>query len=410
MPLFDGPSGFPRGAPAKGFRVCTIAGFRRNRRMERFQSEAVVIGAGVVGLAVARALAQAGHETLILEKNAELGAETSSRSSEVIHAGLYPDYPPGSLKARLCVEGRERLYAFAAGHGVACRRIGKWLVATTPDQTAMLAAIQAAAQRHGVTDLAPLPAATVKAEEPALRFTEVLASPSTGIIDSHAYMLALLGDAESSGARLVRKAAVMAVARAEGGWRLTVDNGGEAHVLHARLVVNSAGLWANRLAARIAGLEARFIPTLHLAKGNYAAYQGAVPFRRLIYPVPEPGGLGVHLTLDLAGGGRLGPDVEWLEHDDPARIDYAPPPGIAQDFAARARSWWPDLEAARLTPAYSGVRPKLHPKGTAMVDFRIDGPQVHGLAGLVNLFGIESPGLTASLAIARHVVELLDHA
>ena len=373
--------------------------------MEQVQCEAVVIGAGVVGLAIARALAQAGRETLILEKNANFGMETSARNSEVIHAGLYPDYPPGSLKARLCVEGREQLYEFADGHGVPHRRIGKWLVANSPDNDA-LAVLHAAARNHGVTDLIPMSAAQVRAEEPQLRFAEVLASPSTGIIDSHAYMLALLGDAQAHGAQWVREAAVTGVARAPGGWRLTVANAQAMVAVTARLVVNSAGLWATRLAGTIEGLAPQFIPALHPAKGSYAAYHGAVPFRRLIYPLPEPGGLGVHLTLDLAGQGRLGPDVEWLSNDNPAEIDYAVRPGIGQDFAARARDWWPDVDAARLAPAYSGVRPKLVRDGQA-TDFRIDGPQVHGLAGLVNLFGIESPGLTASLAIGRHVAELL---
>ena len=260
--------------------------------MERLECEAVVIGAGAVGLAIARALALAGHETLILEKHNDFGQETSARNSEVIHAGLYPDYPP--LKARLCVEGRDLLYAFAADHGVPHKRIGKWLVATEPNNQKLLA-IQRAAQEHGVTDLTLLPAAQVRAEESELRFAEVLASPSTGIIDSHAYMLALLGVAEAEGANLVRDADVTAMEPSGDGWALAVRNAGEAMALHARLVVNSAGLWATGLAGNIAGLDPRFVPTLHPAKGSYAVYNGKVPFQRLIYPMPETGGLGVHL-------------------------------------------------------------------------------------------------------------------
>ena len=374
---------------------------------ESLECEAVVIGAGVVGLAVARALAMAGHETLILERTSRIGSETSSRNSEVIHAGLYPFYPQGSLKGRLCVAGRKQLYEFAASHGVPHRRTGKWLVATNPAQLDKLEAIQTAARGHGVTDLTPMAAATVRAEEPHLRFSEVVASPSTGIIDSHAYMLALLGDAEAHGARLVFDAEVEQVAAVKNGWRLHVRNGGERLALMARLVVNSAGLYAQTVARATEGLNPALVPSLHLAKGSYAAISGRTPFSRLIYPMPEPGGLGVHLTLDMAGAGRLGPDVEWLGHDDPARIDYGVRDTIAQEFVARARDWWPEIQAERLSPAYSGVRPRIAPSHQAAVDFRIDGAEIHGLAGLVNLFGIESPGLTASLAIGDAVAALL---
>ena len=376
--------------------------------MEQFHCEAVVVGAGVVGLAIAQALARAGHETLILEKNGQFGTETSARNSEVIHAGLY--YPQDSLKARLCVRGRDQLYDFAARHGVPHRRIGKWLVAAAPENLAELAAIQASARANGVTDLAPVPAATIRNEEPDLQACDVVASPSTGIIDSHAYMLALLGVAEAHGAQLVRDADVIAIARDGDGWRVIVNNKSEQIALTARWVVNSAGLWSHAMAARIEALAPALIPPLRLAKGSYAAWSGRTPFRRLIYPMPEPGGLGVHWTLDMAGQGRLGPDVEWLDSADPSQIDYAVRPGIAALFAARARGWWPGVDAARLTPAFSGVRPKLALGARSSTnDFRIDGPAAHGLAGLVNLFGIESPGLTASLAIADHVVELLGH-
>jgi L-2-hydroxyglutarate oxidase LhgO len=375
--------------------------------MEHFHSQVVVIGAGVVGLAIGRAFARAGHETLILEKNPRLGMETSGRNSEVIHAGLYPDYPKGSLKAGLCIRGRQLLYDFAERTGVPHRRTGKWLVAASADQASRLDAIRIAARAHGVTELTLLPAEKVRAEEPALRFHEVVSSPLTGIIDSHALMLALLGDAEAGGAKLVCRAPVLGLSPTGGGWQLQVG-GAEPAVVESRLVINSAGLWAQGLAARIDGLAPALVPPLHLAKGNYLAYHGAVPFRRLIYPMPEPGGLGVHLTLDLAGQGRLGPNVEWLEGDDPSSIDYVVPTSLIAGFAQAARAWWPDLNPDRLSPAYSGVRPKLAGRAQSEgVDFRIDGPGRHGLAGLVNLFGIESPGLTASLAIAEHVMGLL---
>jgi len=377
----------------------------RKAGMERLECEAVVIGAGVVGLAVARALAMAGRETVILERATLIGSETSSRNSEVIHAGLYHYYPP--LKESLCIAGRKQLYDFAASHGVAHRRIGKWLVATSPAQVPELETIQAFARANGVTDLAPVAAAAVRREEPHLRFTEVVASPSTGIIDSHAYMLALLGDAQAHGAQLVFDAEVEQLEREKNSWRLNVRNGVERLALGAGLIVNSAGLYAQAIARATEGLDQALVPRLYLAKGNYAAISGRTPFSRLIYPMPEPGGAGVHLTLDMAGQGRLGPNVEWLGHDDPSRIDYAVQDDIIEGFAARARAWWPELKTERLSPAYSGVRPRIAPKEQLAVDFRIDGPALHGLPGLVNLFGIESPGLTASLAIADTVVALL---
>ena len=392
------------------FWVVRMANCGQKAAMERMECEAVVIGAGVVGLAVARALAMAGRETLILERAALIGSETSSRNSEVIHAGLYPDYPPGSLKARLCVEGKTKLYEFARSHGVPHRQMGKWLVAASPAQLPKLETILTAARGHGVMDLTPVAAETVRDEEPELRFTEVLSSPSTGIVDSHAYMLALLGDAEAHGANLVLDAQAQHLRRDGNGWRIDLRNGGEQLDLHARLVVNCAGLFAQGLAHVTEGLEPHFVPQLYMAKGSYAAISGRTPFTRLIYPMPEPGGLGVHLTLDMAGQGRLGPDVELLKTDDPTNIDYAVRQTIAEDFVARARDWWPNVQASRLSPAYSGVRPKLSPPGQAAVDFRIDGPQLHGLAGLVNLFGIESPGLTSSLAIGDWVANLLKEA
>ena len=300
---------------------------------ETFSCDAVVIGAGVVGLAIARALAQRGLETFILEKNAHFGMETSARNSEVIHAGIY--YPKDSLKAQLCVAGRDLLYAFCASHGVGHKRLGKLIVATHAGQEAQLGALARAAADNGVTDLKPLSKAQIVALEPELAATQGLFSPTTGVIDSHQYMLALLGDAEGAGASLVRDAEVTAIARNGDGYGLTVRNAGETLTLQTRILVNSAGLWAQKTAGMIEELEARFVPPLYLAKGNYATLSVKSPFRHLVYPVPEPGGLGVHLTLDMGGAARFGPNVQWLDNNDPAAIDYTVSPDLPRDFAAQ---------------------------------------------------------------------------
>ena len=368
-------------------------------------TDAVVIGAGVVGLAIARALALRGLETFILEKNAHFGMETSARNSEVIHAGIY--YPKDSLKAQLCVEGKHLLYDFCESHGVGHKRLGKLIVATHADQSAQLEKLLQAAADNGVTDLKRLSKAEIAALEPDLFAVEGLFSPSTGIIDSHQYMLALLGDAEGAGAHLVRDAEVKAVSRTADGYRLSVDNDGELLELECHILVNSAGLWAQKIAGLVEGLDKAFVPPLFLAKGNYATLSAKSPFRHLVYPVPEPGGLGVHLTLDMGGGARFGPNVEWLENNDPAVIDYTVSPGMPDLFAPRIAQYWPAVTAAMLTPGYSGVRPKTAGPKDSIADFRIEGPQVHGLPGLVNLFAIESPGLTSSLAIAQRVHALL---
>jgi L-2-hydroxyglutarate oxidase LhgO len=365
--------------------------------MEQFEAEAVVIGAGAVGLAVARALQLAGHDTVILEKNSHIGMETSARNSEVIHAGIY--YPQGSLKAQLCVRGKALLYDFCAAHGVPHRRLGKLIVGHAGQET-QIAAIAKAAAGNGVDDLQPLGAAEIAALEPEVTATQGLFSPSTGIIDSHQYMLALLGDLT-----LVKNCDITAIRREGDGWSLQVSNDGEDLILNTRLVVNAAGLWAASVAQRIEGLSD--IPPLHLAKGSYASLAVKSPFNHLVYPVPEPGGLGVHVTLDMGGRARFGPNVEWLASDDPAQIDYTVSPDIAARFAPVIAQYWPGIREEMLTPDYSGVRPKLSGPGQAAADFRMDGPAVHGLTGLVNLFGIESPGLTASLAIAEHVMGLL---
>lgn len=360
--------------------------------------DCVVIGAGVVGLAVARALALAGREVLILEGERQFGSWTSARNSEVIHAGIY--YPKGSLKARLCVEGRDRLYAFCEARNVPHRRCGKLIVATQAAQVGDLAQIERAARDNGVRGLRRLTAVEAKVLEPEVICAEALLSPETGIIDSHAYMLALLTEAEAHGAQLVCNTQVDRLTIESGGWAVHCQ--GLDEPLLAQLVVNSAGLAAQALAARTEGLASDFAPRLHLAKGVYFTYAGRAPFQRLIYPVPEPGGLGTHLTLDLAGQARFGPDVEWVE-----AVDYNVDPGRKAKFLAAVRQFWAGVDSERLAPGYAGVRPKLSGPGEPAADFCISGPEAHGLAGLVNLFGIESPGLTASLAIAAEVAHQL---
>jgi len=360
--------------------------------MENYSCDAVVIGAGAVGLAIARQLARNGDDVILLEKNEHFGMETSARNSEVIHAGIY--YPQGSLKARLCARGKELLYDFCDSHGVPHKRIGK-LVVGHSGQEAQITSIANAARDNGVA-LQPLDRSQIAALEPAVKADIGLFSPTTGIIDSHQYMLALLGDLT-----LVRGVEVAAILRNGEGWRVTA---GEDQI-ETRIVVNAAGLWAQGVAHRIEGLEN--VPPIHLAKGNYATLSVKAPFRHLVYPVPEAGGLGVHVTLDMGGRARFGPDVEWLASNDPAEIDYTANPAVAAKFAPIIARWWPDVRQDMLTPDYAGVRPKLVGPGAPNADFRIDGPATHGLPGLVNLFGIESPGLTASLAIAEYVEGLL---
>ena len=362
--------------------------------------ECVVIGAGVVGIAVARALALAGHEVLVLEAAEGIGTGTSSRNSEVIHAGIY--YPRGSAMARLCVRGKRMLYAFCADHGVPFRNCGKLIVATDAAEEERLAGIRAAAAANGVDDLRLLSGAEARALEPALECTAALLSPSTGIVDSHGYMLALQGEAEAAGAIFAFRAPVAGGrATAEG---VVLETAGAAPaVLRARLVVNSAGLAAPAVARGISGMPRQMIPTPYYAKGNYFVLSGSNPFSRLIYPVPVAGGLGVHLTIDLAGQARFGPDVEWI-----AAPDYTVDPRRADGFYAAIRRYWPGLADGALHPGYAGVRPKIVSPAVAKQDFVIQGPDAHGVAGLVNLFGIESPGLTAAIALAEEVREITD--
>lgn len=364
--------------------------------------DCIVAGAGVVGLAVARELARNGLETIIVEAVDAIGTETSSRNSEVIHAGIY--YPQGSLKAQLCVKGRDQLYAYAAERGVPHKRCGKLIVATLPEQEATLAAIVDKARNCGVDDLVMLSAAEAQAMEPSLRCTAAVLSPTTGIVDSHALMLSLLGEAEEHGAHLSLNTEIVS-GRIEADHFVlqTHDRStGSDYEIAARHFINAAGLGANALAGKLDGLDPKFVPTLRYARGNYFSVTGRPAFSRLIYPVPEPGGLGVHLTLDLNGGMRFGPDVEWIEEKD-----YSVDPRRADHFYGEIRKYWPDLGDDTLSPTYSGIRPKLSAPGEAAADFVIQGPQTHGVRNLVNLFGIESPGLTSSLAIAEEAVALL---
>lgn len=362
--------------------------------------DAVVIGAGVVGLAVARALALAGREVIVLDAENAFGTGTSSRNSEVIHAGLY--YPTGSLRARLCVRGKQLLYDYCASHGVAHQRCGKLIVASQADELPALDRLQATALANGVHDLQRLGAAEALALEPALRCAGALLSPSTGIIDSHGLMLALLGDAERRGAVLALCAPVLGGRVVDAGLELDVG-GASPMALRARTVVNSASLQAPALARLFAGLDARHVPQDHLAKGCYFTLSGRAPFSRLVYPAPgQSSHLGVHLTLDLGGQARFGPSFEWVD-----RIDYTVDPAGADAFYAEVRRYWPGLPDGALQPGYAGLRPKISGPGEPAADFRIDGPALHGVPGLVNLFGIESPGLTSCLAIAEAVVDQL---
>lgn len=362
------------------------------------RTECVVVGAGVVGLAIARQLAQAGVEVVVLESAGDIGTGTSSRNSEVIHAGIY--YSAGSLMAQLCVSGKQKLYAYCDDHGVPYRRCGKLIVATTESENGKLASIRSHAEANGVHDLQTLTGDGARALEPALNCTGALLSPSTGIIDSHAYMLALRGDIEDAGGMVAFQAPLRHAKSTADGFE--IDVGGDAPMtIGCRLLVNSAGLSAPAIARAIDGVSLDKIPTAYYAKGNYFSCSARAPFSRLIYPVPEPGGLGVHLTIDMGGQAKFGPDVEWV-----SAIDYAVDPARAEKFYPAIRRYWPTLPDGALAPSYSGIRPKIVPPAIARQDFMIQGEHDHGVAGLINLFGIESPGLTSSLAIAEHVAAL----
>ena len=357
--------------------------------------DTVVVGAGVVGLAVARELAHAGREVLILEALEQFGTQTSAHNSEVIHAGIY--YPPGSLKAELCVRGKELLYRYCAERGIAHRRIGKVLVACEEAELPALAGYAERSAANGVP-LRPLAAAEIRRLEPAVRAVAGLYSESTGILDSHGLMLALLGDAERAGATLVTRTPVVAGEIKPDGIALRTG-GEEPFALRCRWLVNSAGLHAQDVARSLAGFPAERVPPTFYAKGHYFTLSGRAPFGHLVYPMPDHAGLGIHVTLDLGGQCKFGPDVTgW-----PATPDYAFESGLEEKFYRAIRRYYPDLADGALQPGYTGIRPKVTGPTEAAGDFIIQGPPVHGVAGLVNLFGIESPGLTAALAIAERV-------
>jgi L-2-hydroxyglutarate oxidase LhgO len=368
--------------------------------MERV--DALVIGAGVVGLAVARALALAGREVMVLEREGAIGTGTSSRNSEVIHAGIY--YPPGSLKARLCVQGKAMLYAYCAERSLAHKRCGKLIVANTPGQLAALPGIVERARANGVDDLRLLTGEEARAMEPALQCLGAVHSPSTGILDSHALMLALQGDLENAGGLVACRSPVRSLVVRDDGIEVVSADGLR---LLARTAVNAAGLAACDLAAATQGLDPSHVPRAWYAKGSYFALTGRSPFQRLIYPAPEPdkhlAGLGVHLTVDLGGQAKFGPDVQWT--DNPLDLQVDPARGDA--FYAEVRRYWPALPDGALLPDYAGMRPKISGPHEPAADFLIQGPAVHRVRGLVNLFGIESPGLTSALAIGEAVRDLV---
>jgi L-2-hydroxyglutarate oxidase LhgO len=362
--------------------------------------ETIVVGAGAVGLAVARALALAGHEVMVLEQHALIGSETSSRNSEVIHAGIY--YPPGSLRATMCVRGKELLYSFCAENNVPHARCGKLLVATSESQLGKLAAIRETAAKNGVADLEPLGGNAARELEPEVACVAALLSPSTGIIDSHGFMLALEGHIESSGGSVVLRCPVERIERDDAGlFRLATGGDNPGTITCAKLVI-SAGLHASKLARTLGYGDGYHPPETYYAKGQYYALSGRSPFKRHIYPMPDGAWLGLHATVDIGGRCKFGPDIAWIPD-----IDYGFEPEKLGQFLDFIRGYYPGLEVERLHPDYTGIRPKLYREGEPVPDFAIHGPREHGHRGLVALYGIESPGLTASLAIGEHVVSLL---
>ena len=362
--------------------------------------DSVVVGGGVIGLAVGRALALRGREVVVLEAEAQIGTGISSRNSGVIHAGLY--YPKDSLRAKFCVRGKAMMYAYCASRGVSHQRIEKLIVATEPDQDVDLRALMARAAQNGVGDLDYLDAAAARVLEPAVRCTGALRSPSTGIVDVHELMLAFQADIEAHGGIVITNSPFQAAAVKAGSLMVSVG-GAEPMLLGARVLVNCAGLQTQAVAGTIDGIEPATIPTRYLAKGNYFYLAGRSPFERLIYPLPSGAWLGVHVGLDLAGRCKFGPDIHWLD-----REDYVVDEGQTPAFYAAIRRYWPELPDGALQPDYCGIRPKLYAAGEAARDFLVQTQASHGVAGLINLFGIESPGLTSSMAIGEYIAEIVD--
>jgi L-2-hydroxyglutarate oxidase LhgO len=363
--------------------------------------EIVVVGAGVVGLAVAKHLADAGREVLVLEKEEQIGSETSARNSEVIHAGIY--YPPGSMKAALCVAGKAALYSYCAERGIPHKQCGKLIVAADVRETPSLEKILVNATESGVTDLALIDAEAARALEPNLQCEVALLSPSTGIIDSHQYMLALEGDISRQGGIVAVRSTFCSADLIADGFKLEVDTAGSnVMALDCRILINAGGLHAQRVANTIQTMPRELVPQRYLAKGSYFTLSGRAPFERLIYPLPTTASLGLHYSVDLGGQARFGPDVEWID-----AVDYEVDAERAAEFESSIRRYFPALDSSALSPGYAGVRPKIVGPGESAGDFELQGPQEHGVDGLINLFGIESPGLTSSLAIGSHVASLV---
>jgi L-2-hydroxyglutarate oxidase LhgO len=361
--------------------------------------DCVVIGAGVIGLAIARELARSGQSVLVIEKAARAGTETSSRNSEVIHAGIY--YPTGSLKAQLCVEGRKLLYGYCAANGVMTRRLGKLIVATTPEEETKLNTIKAMAEANGVDDLAWFSAADVASVEPEIRCTKALFSPSTGIVDAQGFMLALEAEASAMSSTFAYHSQFVS-ARKDGDVFVVIaeDKSGDRSELSFSSIFNCAGHGAHDVAHRVLDFPTHKLPPRHLAKGSYCSVSGKNPFQHLIYPVPVSGALGIHATLDMDGSVRFGPDIQWTD-----AVDYTLPEGLPEKFTDAVARYWPGVRERAFYPSYCGIRPKLHGPEASFADFIIQGSRNHGISGLVNLFGIESPGLTASLAIAKRATQ-----
>ncbi len=372
------------------------------------QVDCVVIGAGVVGLAVAREMALQGRETILLERENAFGTISSARNSEVIHAGIY--YPKGSFKAQLCVQGNRMLYEYCRTHQVGTQAYGKLIVASDDSQLDDLQAILYKAQNNQVPDIRIISGEEAKALEPQLHCSAAILSASTGIVDSHGYMLSLLGGFEDAGGMVAYQSPLIRAKaignNAEYGFVLEIG-GADSMQIQTRLLINCAGLSAPAIAQQIEGLSSSQVPKAYFAKGNYFSLSGKSPFTHLIYPIPEPGGLGVHLTLDMGGQAKFGPDVEWLEIETENQIDYTVNPRRSEGFYEAVRRYWPALKDGSLQPDYSGVRAKIVPPNTPAGDFCFNGPSDHGLHGLFNLYGFESPGLTSSLAIAKHLEGLI---
>ena len=366
--------------------------------------DCVVIGAGVIGLAVAREMALQGRETILLERESAFGTISSARNSEVIHAGIY--YPKDSLKAKLCVEGNRMLYEYCRTHHVATQPYGKLIVASDDSQLDDLQAILYKAQQNNVPEIKLITGEQAKAMEPDLQCSAAVLSASTGIVDSHGFMLSLLGGFEDAGGMIAYQSPLISAkpigSKAQDGFELEIG-GADGMKIQTKLLINCAGMSAPTIAQKITGLSQDQIPKAYFAKGNYFSLSGKSPFKHLIYPIPEPGGLGVHLTLDMGGQAKFGPDVEWLEIDDENQIDYTVNPKRGDGFYAAVRKYWPGLKDNALQPDYSGVRAKIVPPNSPAGDFCFNTPKDHGLEGLFNLYGFESPGLTSSLAIAKYL-------